>query len=129
MAKANVFISFDYDHDKDLKELLVGQSKNENSPFDITDYSVKKELSGDWKEKVRVRIKNVDQVIIICGEYTDTASGVNEEISIAQEEDIPYFLLRGRSDKTCKNPKNAKYTDKTYDWTWDNLEKLIGGAR
>ena len=66
---------------------------------------------------------------MICGEYTDIASGVNEEISIAQEEDIPYFLLRGRSDKICKRPKNAKSTDKIYDWTWDNLEKLIGGAR
>jgi hypothetical protein len=129
MGKVNVFISFDYDNDKDLKVLLVGQAKNDDTPFDITDFSVKEELSGDWKEKVRARIKKVEQVIILCGEYTDTASGVSTEVLIAQEEEIPYFLLWGRSDKDCKKPKNAKSTDKIYKWTWDNLKSLIGGSR
>ena len=27
------FISFDYDHDADLKAILVGQAKNTDSPF------------------------------------------------------------------------------------------------
>ena len=35
------FISFDYDHDMDLKTLLVGQAKNSDTPFEIADYSVK----------------------------------------------------------------------------------------
>lgn len=29
----------------------------EDSPFDISDWSVKHELSGDWKAKVREKIK------------------------------------------------------------------------
>lgn len=128
-SKTKVFISFDYDNDSDLKNLLVGQSKNDDTPFDMVDYSVKEELSGDWKEKVRARIKKVEQVIIICGEYTDTASGVNVELGITQDEEIPYFLLWGRNSKTCKKPKNAKSSDKIYEWTWDNLKSLIGGAR
>lgn len=45
--KVRVFISFDYDHDVDLKNLLVGQAKNEDSPFEITDMSAKEELTGD----------------------------------------------------------------------------------
>ena len=128
-AKKRVFISFDYDHDLDLKNLLVGQSKNEDSPFEIADWSVKEEISGDWKSKVRERIKKVDVVAVICGQYTDTATGVSVEVKIAQEEDIPYFLLWGRSGKTCKKPKSAKQSDKIYKWTWDNLKKLIHGAR
>ena len=129
MTKKRVFISFDYDHDLDLKNLLVGQARNEDSPFDIADYSVKTELTGDWKEKVRARIKLVDIVTVICGEHTDTATGVSAEVKIAQEEDIPYFLLNGRSDKTGKKPTSAKSTDKIYNWTWDNLKKLIHGGR
>jgi hypothetical protein len=124
-----VFISFDYDHDSDLKILLVGQARNEDSPFNIADWSVKEELTGDWREKVRDRIKKVDVVAVICGQYTDSASGVNTEVRITQEEDIPYFLLHGRSDKECKKPKTAKASDKIYKWTWDNLKKLIHGDR
>ena len=129
MAKVRLFISFDFDHDEDLRNLLVGQAKNPDSPFDISDWSLKEPLSGDWKEKVRARIKQVEQICVICGEHTDTATGVSAELSIAQEEDKPYFLLWGRSDKTCVKPKAAKQSDKIYTWSWDNLKKLVGGAR
>lgn len=127
MAKARAFISFDYDHDKGIKELLVGQSKNSDTPFEIADWSVKEHLTGDWKEKARQKIRQVDQVIVLCGEYNPT--GVNAEIKLAQEENKPYFLLTGYANKTCKKPSQAKSTDKVYDWTWSNLKLLIGGAR
>ena len=128
MAKVPVFISFDYDHDNDLKVLLAGQAKHDDSPFDIVDHSIKEE-SADWKEKARTRIKRSDQVIVICGEHTDKATGVNVEINIANEEKKPYFLLWGRSDKTAKRPTVAKTDEKIYKWTWENLKKLIGGSR
>lgn len=129
MAKSRVFTSFDFDHDEDLRTLLVGQAQNTDSPFELSDWSLKEALTGDWKEKVRARIKRVDQVIILCGEYTDTATGVSAELTIVQEEKKPYFLLAGRRDKTNKRPKTALATDKMYNWTWDNLKTLIGGGR
>ena len=129
MAKKRVFMSFDFDHDEDLRNLLVGQSKNTDSPFDLADWSVKEPMTGNWKDKVRTRIRSVDVVAVICGEYTDTATGVSVELTIAQEEGKPYFLLWGRANKTCKKPKSAKETDKIYNWTWDNLKALIGGSR
>lgn len=124
-----VFISFDYDHDKDLKELLIGQSKNEDSPFEITDWSIKEEVSGDWKKEARTRIKNADVVAVICGKHTGTAAGVNIEVEIAQEEGVAYFLLTGRKDSGNKKPNAAKDADKLHKWTWDNLKKSIGDAR
>ena len=129
MAKSRVFMSFDFDHDEDLKNLLVGQSKNSDSPFELADWSIKEHMTGDWKDKARTRIRSVDQVVVICGEYTHTATGVAAELKIAQEEKKLYFLLHGRSNKTCTKPTSALSTDKIYDWTWDNLKKLIGGAR
>jgi hypothetical protein len=126
--KVPVFISFDYDNDDDLKRLLVGQAANDDSPFSIADWSIKEE-SDDWKEKARTRIKRVEQVIVICGKYTDTATGVDAEIEIARDEEKPYFLLAGRADGGNKKPKGALDSDKMYNWTWDNLKNLIGGAR
>ncbi|MFC1560867.1 TIR domain-containing protein [Candidatus Latescibacterota bacterium] len=129
MIAKRVFVSFDYDHDPELRDLLIGQSKNPDSPFNIQDYSVKEPLTGDWKEKIRTKIKRVDQVCVICGHYTDTASGVSAEVSIAQEEEKPYFLLAGRKEGTNKKPKSALSSDKVYKWTWDNLKLLIQGKR
>ena len=118
MAKMRTFISFDYDHDSDLKNLLVGQAKNDDSPFSITDMSIKETITKKWKDNARRRIKGCDVVIVICGEHTNTASGVSTELEIAQEEEIPYFLLYGRATKKCIKPKGAKSTDKIYRWTW-----------
>lgn len=129
MAKKSIFISFDYDNDEFLKVALVGQAQNEDSPFDFADASLNQALTGDWKKKVEPRITAVDLVIVICGEHTDKATGVSAELEIAQENEIPYFLLWGYSDKTCVKPKAAKSTDKIYEWTWPTLKKLVGGAR
>jgi hypothetical protein len=123
------FISFDYDHDLDLKVLLIGQSKNEDTPFSIQDFSIKEAIDKNWKDKARTRIKGCDVVIVICGEHTNAATGVSAEVQIAQEEGVAYFLLWGRSDKQCLKPTAAKSTDKVYNWTWDNLKNLIHGSR
>ncbi|WP_251178646.1 TIR domain-containing protein [Adlercreutzia agrestimuris] len=127
--KKRVFISFDYDYDNDLKNLLVGQARNDDSPFEIIDMSIKESISGDWKTNARRRIKGCDVVIVICGQHTNTASGVNAELAIAQEEAVDYFLLSGRSEGVNKKPTRAKTSDKIYRWTWDNLKALINGAR
>src|SRR5262249_40144876 len=105
MGLPRVFTSFDFDHDEDLRNLLVGQAKHKDSPFEMADWSLKEPMAGDWKKKVRQRICSVDQVIVICGQYTDTATGVSAELQIAQEERKPYFLLWGRSSRACVKPR------------------------
>lgn len=129
MAVKRAFISFDFDHDEDLRNLLAGQAKHPDSPFEIKDRSLKEPLTGDWKEKVRRRMDNIDIVIVLCGEYTHAATGVGAELTIAREADRPYFLLWGRNGKSCTKPSSALSADKIYQWTWDGLKALIGGAR
>src|SRR5713101_2666708 len=85
MAAKHAFISFDFDHDEDLRNLLAGQAKHPDTPFDMQDWSVKEPMTGDWKEKVRARIRRTDLTIVICGQYTNLAAGVAAE-----------FLLRAR---------------------------------
>lgn len=127
--KKKVFISFDYDHDEELKMALVGQAKNPDSPFSINDMSIKQALDSNWKQYARQRIKQCDVVVVICGHYTNTARGVSAELSIAQEEGVPYFLLWGRAKGNVVKPLGAYKSDKIYTWTWENLKLLINGAR
>ena len=127
--KKRVFISFDVDNDLGTKTMLAGQADLPDSPFSFKDASVKAHLTGDWKEKVRRRMDNIDVVIILCGTKTHTAAGVSAELDIAKSKSIPYFLLAAYSDKQCTKPKSAASSDKVYKWTWPNLKQLIGGAR
>lgn len=129
IGKTRAFISFDYDNDEKIKMFLVGQSKNPDSPFEFKDNSVKEHLSGDWKEKVRRRMENVDVVIVLCGCYTHLATGVAAELAIAADLRKPYFLLAAYQDRECTKPVTASPSDKMYRWTWENLKLLIEGHR
>ena len=125
MTKKRVFISFDYDYDSGAKHMLAGQAKLPDSPFDFTDASVKEHLTGDWKEKVRRRMQNIDLVLVLCGERTDRAVGVSAEIEIAKGCGKRIVYLGAYSDRKCVLPKVAGWFDTIHKWTWDNLKSLV----
>ena len=128
MPKARLFVSFDYDNDETLKTFLIGQSKHDDTPFDVIDASVKEHLTGDWEEKVKGRINRADVVCVLCGTRTHTAKGVSIELAIAKRLGRPYFLLKGYRDADCTRPKGGE-NEKMYNWTWENLKTLIHGGR
>ncbi len=128
MANTPLFVSFDYDHDLDLYNLLVGQAKHPDTPFFIADWSVK-DASPRWVDDARRRISRVDQVCVLCGVHTGTATGIDVEIQLARELGKPYFLLAGRASGANAKPRAALASDKMYEWTWPNLKSLIAGGR
>ena len=124
--KKRVFISFDYDNDRDLPGNLVHQAKRHDSPFSMVDRSLGESVENKWKDEVRASIRRADLVIVICGKHTDTAKGVAAELSIAREENKRYFLLRGRRG-ACTKPPMARASDEIHAWNWKNLARLIAG--
>lgn len=123
-----MYISFDYDHDLELKNNIVAQSQKPDAPFRVKDMSIQYELTYKWKKYARKKIRNCDVMIVLCGINTHNAQGVSAEISIAQEEKTPYFLLDGRQGKGVK-PKGVFKGDKMHRWTWKNLKRLVEGER
>ena len=129
MTTKSVFISFDFDNDNDLRGDLVAQASDPESPFSITDWSVKHRIDEAWKKEVRDRISSADLTIVICGEHTHQAKGVEAEVTMVQQERKPYFLLKGRREKTCTRPKSAPRKKKIHPWTWSTLKELITNSR
>jgi hypothetical protein len=130
MSKVRCFVSFDYDNDLSQYNLLIGQSKKDDSPFEIADWSIKEAISSDWEEKAKQKIRQCQVVIVLCGKNTHAATGVAKELKIAQDEGVDYFLLNAYGDDSGKTkPTTARQADKVYDWTWDNLKVLIHGGR
>ena len=128
MAKARVFISFDFDNDKSLKDLLVGQAKNYDSPFDIADWSLKEAApEWDWERKAEDRIKRSSIFCVIAGTRTSYAPGVKKEIAIVDRlkregYDIDKFELIGHSDKNCPHVEGA---GQRIAWSWENLKNYF----
>jgi hypothetical protein len=56
-----IFIAFAIE-DVRSRDFLVGQAKNDNSPFEFVDMSVKQPWETDWESKCRARIKGCDGV-------------------------------------------------------------------
>lgn len=125
MAKRRAFISFDFHNDMDLRDNLVAQSQRPESPFSVVDCSLREPYDERWRQKVRTIIRGADLTIVICGEHTHNARGVAAELSISREVGTRYFLLRGRPNRTCTRPGQARKEDKIHDWRWPTLHDLI----
>ncbi len=118
----HVFISFDIEHDGELYELLFAQSRTPSSGFAVLGGSERSTATDAWSERVRRRIREVDQVIVICGEHTEASTRVSAELRMAQEERTPYFLLWGRREIMCTKPIGAKPAGGMYSWTRQILQ-------
>jgi hypothetical protein len=119
--KTRVFVSFDFDNDKVLKDFIIGQSKSEDSPFE--DWSLKEEAEeADWEAEAESRIKHSDKVLVMVGSETYKASGVLKEVAITKRLKKPIFQVIGYKDASPKSVPNA---GSLYKWSWDNLKKLL----
>lgn len=124
MAKKKVFISYDFDNDKTLKEFMIGQAKLEDSPFEVTDHSLKEAApQKEWLDKATEAIKRSDVFIVMLGSKTRTAPGVLKEVKVANELNKWKFQIIGYKDGSSDwaVPDGGR----TYSWNWDNLKKLL----
>lgn len=128
MAKKRIFISFAME-DKSLRDLLVGQAKNENSPFEFVDMSVKKPWDSSWKTNCRTRIKGCDGVIIIVTKSTKNADGQLWEIKCAKEEDIPCRGIWGSQENRPATLPAELDGVRVVNWTWDNITNWINSLK
>lgn len=123
MAKKRVFVSFDFDNDRVLKDFIIGQSKNEDSPFEVIDHSLKEAApEKDWERKAAAAIGRTEIVLVMVGEKTHKAAGVLKEVAMARKAGVKIVQIIGY--------KNSNYTPvpdagRLYAWNWENLKMLL----
>jgi len=121
--KPRLFVSFDFDNDKILKDFIIGQSKLSDSPFEISDWSMKEAApQANWGAEARARISRSDIVIVMVGPKTYKAPGVLKEVKIARALKKRIYQIIGY--------RNGNYTPvpdagRLFSWNWDNLKKLF----
>ncbi len=123
MPKTKVFVSFDFDNDKALKDFIIGQSKNTDSPFEVADWSMKEAApQRSWEDEAESRIKRSNLVLVMVGPATYKAPGVLKEVEMAQRNNIRIVQVIGYKDGNYTAVPNA---GRLYSWNWDNLKKLL----
>ena len=121
--KTRVFVSFDFDNDKRLKDFIIGQSRLDDSPFTVEDWSMKEAApQANWEVEAENRISRSDKVLVMVGPKTHCAGGVLKEVAITRRLGKPIFQVIGYRDSSPKPVANA---GRLYRWNWENLKKLL----
>ena len=108
--KKRVFIAFAAE-DQSQRDLLVGQARNEKSPFEFIDMSVKEPYDEKWKSNCRAKIKGCDGMIALVSKNTAAADGEKWEIKCAIEEEIPIVGLYAYNTDRSAAPKETHHTN------------------
>ncbi len=120
MAKTKVFLSYDYEHDSDMKNNLIAESKKPDSPFSINDLSLRGKVS-DWQQKARAAMDRCDVFVVLLGDNTHQASGVLREVKMARQIGKRGFQLRVQGH----SPKPLVGAGEVVAWKWKNLKKWL----
>ena len=124
MAKKKVFVSFDFDNDKTLKDFIIGQAKLDDSPFEVADFSLKEAApEKDWTDKARAAIARSDVFIVMLGPKTKRAPGVLKEVKLANELKKHKFQIIGY--KSGSEDWAVPDAGRVYRWNWENLKNLL----
>lgn len=127
-AKTKLFVSFDYDNDRSLRDFIIGQAKLPASPFEVIDSSLKEAAKqAVWEEKARAAISRADKFVVMLGPQTRFAPGVKKEVAMARSLGIPRFQIIGypRGMRDWAVPGAGR----TYRWNWEVLSKLLAPRR
>ena len=124
-TSVRVFLSYDVEHDQDLGARLSDQSQRGGSGFCVESRSESGAMTDRWQAGVRRRMRNADEIVVICGEHTAASERMHTELLIAQEEQKPFLLLWGRRERMCSMPVGVKRTACMYTWTWETVVHLV----
>lgn len=125
MAKNNrIYMAFAIE-DKRYRDFLVGQARNERSPFEFVDMSAKEPWDEKWKTNCRTRIKSCDGVIALVSANTAKAEGALWEVRCAKEERVPVLGVYCTSDNRPMLLPAELSGVRVVDWTWPNIASFI----
>ncbi len=121
MPTLRIFVSFEFDKDKNLKNSFFQQAQT------FTQHRIKNESLREfypdegWQQKARKAIEKCDVVIVLIGEDTHNAPGIKTELQIAGRLNKPIFQVR---------PQGRTYTGvpslgEPIPWRWKDINEEL----
>ena len=123
MANKRVFVAFAAE-DAYARDFLRGQAKNDESPFEFVDMSIKEPFDEKWKTQCRTKIKGCQGVIALISKKTRNADGARWEMNCANEERKPLLGVHIHKDDKGAIPPELD-GKKVIEWTWNGIASFI----
>ncbi|MDE2838066.1 MAG: TIR domain-containing protein [Chloroflexota bacterium] len=121
MATMDIFVSFEFDKDRDLRDSFYEQAKLQTQ-HRIRNCSLREAYpTEEWKREAREAIRGCDVVIVLIGEDTHNAPGVRTEVDMARSFGKPTLQVR---------PKKRPYAgvagvEDPIPWRWKQINRRL----
>jgi hypothetical protein len=132
MAKPKIFISYDYDNDKNYKNMLLAWDKNDEFDFTFSDNSADVSIESTNAEAIKraisAKINSATHFLCIVGSKTSTSRWVTWEIDKAKE--LKKKLVAAKIASDNKTPSGLLNAGASWamSFTFNAIKKAIDGA-
>lgn len=129
MPTLNIFVSFEFDKDRDLKNSFYEQAK-ELTRHRVRNCSLNEGYPDEtWKRKARAAIRACDVVVVLIGQDTHNAQGVITETDMARSLKKPIIQIKPQG----RPYKGLTRLGKPIAWKWNKinakLDDISSGGR
>ena len=125
MAKKTVFVSFDYDHDRNYKSLLQAWDANPDFDFSFSDRSITKPINSIDESRIKAAITTKMHTskycLVLIGKETYKSEWVTWEIENAYK--LGLKLIAVKIDQSFKTP-DALY-NKNASWAHYGRDSIL----
>lgn len=141
MAKKKVCISFDYEHDKNYRNLLSAWDANTDFEFVFNDKTPTEIQSSDYsriKAVLTQKISSATYLLVIVGEYANTKDKNSEKIGetnwqnweIKKAKELKKKLVGVKIDKAYESPSELLNSGASWamSFTQDAIIKALTNA-
>ena len=120
--KVRVFLSFEFGKDDELHHTFYSQATR-CSQYEIIDCSLNERYHPDaqWLKKARAQIKKSEIVIVMLGQDTHNAPGVEKEVGEANQLKKPMFQVRPQG----RTHGEVRGAGEVVPWKWKRIDAKI----
>lgn len=121
MATLNIFVSFEFDKDEDLKCNFYRQAE-QHTHHCILNCSLNEAYPDEeWKNRAIEAIRECDVVLVLIGQDTHNAPGVNVETDMARSLNKPIIQIRPQG----RTYQGVTRLDEPIPWRWTRINERL----
>lgn len=129
MPKKRIFISYDYDNDRNYKNMLLAWDKNKEFDFEFSDHSADISIQSTKADVIRrvisEKINSATHFLCIVGIRTSSSKWVAWEIDKAKELKKKLVVVKINSSNTTPSGLLDSGASWAMSFTFDAIKKAI----